>query len=392
MEWKRGLRSIPLFFLVLLATAGILVAAIALSGVMSGEGDALPKADVAVVGSDGDAMTKKAMRAAQRLEVIRATTNMHFVSRAEADKGIDDGTYDAAIYLTDNMYEDINEGHNTPVHIRLAEDAAVSEELFRDLVEVGASDLDIAESAIYSFYDLAEEYQTAKKPLRIANKMASNFIKLFLTRTTVWDDTMLSSDGEQTTAVYLMVTFELVFAMLLGIGFAIFYTEEERTTGKALERLGVHRVTQHAVKISVMTVSIWLFMQIVTGLMMLVPAMRAWPLFHPFGTLITAFGIAVFVHLIYHFVTGPAAAFIYLVVAAAMVVLAGGVVPIGQMPTPVAACVRLLPFAGWHRFLSSLMGSGSPSASAGAAVIVTALILLAVVFGADTWQEKRGTS
>lgn len=392
MEWKRGLRSIPLFFLVLLVTAGILVAAVAVSGIASGNSTALPKVDVAVVGSEGDAMTEKGIRMAGRLEVIKATTEFHYVSEKEADEGIEDGTFDAAIYLNDNMYEDINQGVNTPVHIRLARDGTISEKLFREMVEVGVYDLGTAESAIYAFYDLAEQYPTARRPLRIANKMASRFISLFLSRTSVWDDTMLSSNGEQTTAVYTTVTFELVFALLLGIGFAIFYTEEERTTGKALERLGVSALAQHAVKISVMTVSIWLFIQILTGLAMLVPALRSWPLFHPLGSWIPAFGMAVFVHFVYHFAKGPAAAFIYLICAAAMVVLAGGVVPIGQMPRPMAACVKLLPFAGWHQYLSALMGSGASQAATGIAVVITALVMLAVVGGVDLWQKKRGVS
>ena len=87
MEWKRGLRSIPLFFLVLLGTAAILIGAVALSGVMNGRSEVLPKVDVAIVGAEGDAMTEKGIRMAGRLEVVKATTKFHFVSEQQAEKG-----------------------------------------------------------------------------------------------------------------------------------------------------------------------------------------------------------------------------------------------------------------------------------------------------------------
>ncbi len=392
MEWKRGLKSIPLFFLVLLGTAAILIGAVALSGVMNGRSAVLPKVDVAVVGAEGDAMTEKGIRMAGRLEVVKATTKFHFVSEEQAEKGVEDGSYDAAIILNENMYDDINEGYNTPVHIRLSEDGTISEKLFKELVDVGVSDLGTAESAIYAFYDLSKEYPTVKRPGKTADKMAKRFIKLFLTRTAIWDDAMLSSDGEQNTSVYMIVTFLLSFSLLLGIGFAIFYSREERTTGKALERLGVSPVIQQGIKLSVMTFSIWLFMQIVTALLMIVPVCRDWSLWHPFASLLTAFGMAAYVHLVYSVARGPASAFIYLICTVAMVILAGGIVPIGQMPSAIAACMRILPFAGWHRYLSDLIGSGASAVSSGWWILVTALVLCGAAFYVGRLRDRGGAS
>ena len=167
---------------------------------------------------------------------------------------------------------------------------------------------------------------------------------------------------------------------------------EEITTGKALERLGVSPVIQHGIKLSVMTVSIWLFIQIVTALLMIVPACRDWPLWHPFASLLTAFGMAAYIHLIYSVTRGPASAFIYLICTVAMVILAGGIVPIGQMPPAVAACMRILPFAGWHRYLSVLMDSGVSAVSSGCWVMVTALILCIAAFCAGRMRDRGGAT
>ena len=156
------MQLIPLFFLMLLLTVALLGAAVLCFNAANGKGGTLLRVDVAIAGGNEDEMTEKAVKLVQRMDVIKSIAKFHRVSEAEADRKISDGTYDAALYVTDNMYEDINEGYNTPIVIKISDNPTLSAALFRELVLTGVEDLQTAESTIYSVYDMSKEYPTKK--------------------------------------------------------------------------------------------------------------------------------------------------------------------------------------------------------------------------------------
>ena len=389
MEGKKGLQLIPLFFLMLLLTVALLGAAVLCFNAASGKGGTLLRVDVAIAGGDEDEMTEKAVKLVQRMDVIKSIAKFHRVSEAEADKKISDGTYDAAIYLTDNMYEDINEGYNTPIVIKISDNPTLSAALFRELVLTGVEDLQTAESTIYSVYDMSKEYPTKKRTRKVANKMASRFINLFLGRGTTFKTTMLSAYGDMTALEFAEISLVLVFALILGIGFAPFYGRDEIVTGRSLARIGVGRVYQSGVKIVVMTGILWVFLIILTALLKIPEMLREVSLLRPVHLLLPALGIAAYIHFIYQLLPGESGSFLYMIVTVMMVVLAGGLFPVSLMPPALAQLSGVLPFYGWQSYLSGMTGE-SGVAHAGILILITACLLIALAEGAAYVKERTG--
>ena len=70
IEWKKGIHSIPLFFLMLLASAALIGALVFIAGLADNKQGAIPKAHVAVVNAESDAMMKKGLSIVEKLEVV----------------------------------------------------------------------------------------------------------------------------------------------------------------------------------------------------------------------------------------------------------------------------------------------------------------------------------
>lgn len=388
MEWKKGLKLIPLFFLMLFLTAALLGAAVLGLGV-TGKGKSLLRIDVAVAGGNEDEMTEKALQLVQQMDVIKSICIFHRVSAAEADQKVQDGTFDAALYLTEDMYEDINEGYNTPVNIRISDEPTLAGNLFTELVETGVHDLQIAESAVYAVYDVSAEYPTRRSTRKIANRMADRFISLFLARGTFFKTTVLSPYGDMTVLQFAVISLLLIFPLLLGIGFAPFYRTDETVTGRALVRIGVPRLYQSGVKILVMTGIIWLFMMLLAGICTVPELLREYHFLKPAAMILPALGMAAYIHLVYNLLPGEGGSYLYLITSALMVVFAGGLFPLSMMPQAMIRISRCLPFYEWQLFLSKAVNSHADLRTGGA-VLIAAVVMFLIAEG--TAKIKEGVS
>ena len=390
IEWKKGLKSIPLFFLITVIGILLLLAALAVSRAASGSNDASLKIDVAVAGAKGDSMTEKAVTVVRTLDVVRTITRFHMTDTDEADQGIADGTYDAAIYLTGNMYEDINEGYNTPVVVRFSGNSVLEADLFRELIETGVKDLGIAESSIYAVYDLSREYPTAKKTRKIATKMAKRYIRMFLERTLLFDNELISSESEMTPLEYAVTSLMLIMMLLTGVGLAGFYSADEVVTGKALERTGIRRWYQNTVKIAVISSVIWLMQQIVSCILAVLLRGGEIRMVHPLATIPLAVGVAALIHLVYRVIPTNSAALVYLLVSVFMIIAGGGFFAPSSMPKAAEAVSRILPFSTWHLYLSKLLKTDGGAGGVCVRVLIGAVIMIALAAVLSRTAEMLG--
>ena len=86
MEWKKGLKLIPLFFLILFLTLALAGTAILGVKAIEKRGGSFLRIDVAVAGGGEDEMTEKAVSYVSQMDVIRSVCTFHRVSAAEADE------------------------------------------------------------------------------------------------------------------------------------------------------------------------------------------------------------------------------------------------------------------------------------------------------------------
>ena len=383
------MRIIPLFFLMLTLTVALTGAAVLCFQSVQKKGGSLLRIDVAVAGGSGDKMTEKAVGLVQQMDVVKSVCRFHRVSVKEADEKVRDGQYDAALYLTDHMYQDINQGYNTPVVIKLADHPSFSGKLFCELIETGVRDLQTAEATVYAVYDLSEEYPTGKPAEKIANKMAARFIKLFLGRGTVFKTSVLSPYGEMTGIQFAVFSLMLILPLLLGMGFASFYGNDEILTGRSLARIGVPRWFQSGVKIIVMTVLIWVFMMLTEAVCRIPEALRPAASVNPVFLILPAFGITAYIHLIYSLIPDESGSCLYLVISALMLVFAGGIFPPSLMPRIAGGIARVLPFFGWQRFLSATAG-GASAGYAAVMVVAAAAVMIAAAEAAVCIRQRGG--
>ena len=376
LEWKKGLKLIPLFFLILVITLTLLAGAVLSYSRLKGQEGSPVRIDVAIAGGSGDAMTEKALLLVQQMEVVRSITKFHRTTRAEADQKVADGTYDAAVYLNDNMYQDINQGRNTPVLIRMADKPTFESELFRELVLSGIDDLQTAEASIYAVYDMSREYPMAQSAGSVANRMAREYIKLFLSRGVLFKNSLLAPFGEMTGLEYAGISILLILPLILGVGCASFYGRDERVTGLLLARRGVPLWLQSLIRVTVLTGIMWLFMLLAAAVIRLTGMPEEVSLFRPPALLAAAFALAAYIHLVYSALRSEGGSFLYLIVTAALIILGGGLFPPEFMPAGLARATAALPFAWWQKLLAGA-ALGHVSAGALAAVLAGAVLMVA---------------
>ena len=171
LEIKKGMKFIPFFLAgILFTAAAVILAAAAFSAANGGE-QVLPKATAAIVidsdGSDetrteagqADLKTNLALGLVSGMPSVKSVCEFVFMSPKEAADGLQEGTVDAAVYLPQNVYEDINTGINTPVLIRVSgKYTSFTGGMFEELVRSGVSYIRSVEGSIYAVDSLSRSY------------------------------------------------------------------------------------------------------------------------------------------------------------------------------------------------------------------------------------------
>lgn len=253
LEMKKGMKLIPFFLLsIFITAAAVAAAAFAVSFVM-GKDSALPKAEVAIVtGSDGsddtidkegrlDLKTMMMIGVVENMESVKSVSHFSYMSPKKAADSLKDGSVQAAVYLPDDVYENINNGTNTPVLVRLSsKNGGLLSGLFRALVNSGVTLIQTVETAIYSIDYLSETYPLSDKLSALEDKIFGAYVAAALARGSIWrTENVSDAFGGISLPGFYMISAILLILLLFGAGFDLFYTKSEKATQKVLRRKGL---------------------------------------------------------------------------------------------------------------------------------------------------------
>ncbi len=393
LEMKKGMRLIPFFLLSIIITAAAAVSAAVLFSAAAGRRGILPRAEVAIVsGSDGsddtsnvagtpDFSTMLMIGAVENMDSVKSICHISYMSPKDALAGLRDGTLSAAAYLPADVYEDINTGVNTPVRVRLSSaEGGLLPGLFRELVESGVSLIRTVETAIYSVDDLSGTYPLSAELPAIEDRIFGAYVSAALSRGDAFSPDGVSAFGSLTVYEFYLVCAAVLILLLFGVGFRSFYTAGEEDTAQTLGRLGLPRPAVSAAKIISMTCVLTVLIAAVVIAMRLTarfllpglfPAF-ALPLFSggisPAGILsvpATAFSAAAFIHLVYSFAPEKNSSIFYLLIAAALFITCGGLVPASFLPAFLRLPAAHSPVSVWQAGISAIL-RGAGAATGGA--------------------------
>lgn len=378
---------IPFFVVSALIAGGALLGAAVLFGAVMHENSLFPKAEVAIVaGSDGsddsvetagsvDLQTRLAIGLVEGMESVKSICHISYMSPKEAAEGLDSGRVDAALYMPEGMYEDIDSGVNTPVLVRLsARGEALSRDLFRGLIEDGVRLIRTVESAVYSVDRMRADRATVGTLAEAQDKIFSVYLAGAMARGSVFREEGVSLYGSLTMEQYYLSTALLLILLLFGIGLVTLYSDGEREAMHYLKREGLGTAKTSAVKILtsaavlfIMLLILSLFIRagvnlpagegegIVRRFLSALPeAVRAVPGALP-RMLLTAGSMGVFIHIVYSAADRKRAALIYLLVVLALFSLTGGLLPLPYLPDGLASFLSLTPVPLWQRGLAMIL-------------------------------------
>ena len=382
MEFRKGMALIPFFVVSALLTGAVLIAAAVLFCVVTEEQQLFPKAQVAVVmNSDGtddtsekagraDLKTSMAIGLVESMSSVKSLCEFRYSSPKEAADGLRDGSLSAAIYLPEGTYENINTGVNTPVLFRLsASQSAFSGGFFRQLVTDGVSFIRTIESAIYA----VDRQSTVNPPVTsigdAEDKLFGIFLQNALGRMSAFSESGVSLFGALSMMQFYAISILALILLLFGIGCASFYNEGERATLQYLRRFGLKLPVLSSAKWITLTIVFAILTFVFTGVagfagrVMSDQMPGAEALRSAFASaakglpvmVALAFSVAAFVHLVYTFVSPKRSALLYLLLAAAMFCLAGGLLPLTFLPDSVRGIFSCLPLPLWQGALSRIL-------------------------------------
>ena len=367
--FKKGILILPRFFLTLLLTAVVLIiGTVAVYTVTQNRRALNPKIHVAVVVPGEDVATQMATQMIGEMESVKSICDFSFLSAEEADAAMHNGSIQAAIYLTENIYDDIYHATNTPVRIQVAKSSGLGVQRFKDLVNVGLSMLQVGEATVYSLLDISKDYEMQVSPYDLTDTIAMSFVDLAMNRNNIWNTTFLSPYGNISMMGFYSVTAALaVVCLLFGAGFAGLYDKKERAVDICLRRMGIGSVTRSLARLLIMTVVNWFLLLIVlvpalyitksaeiTGKLVLLLVVALWPL---------AFSVAAFIHLVNAFAVGESGSLFYLIISILLFVLGGGLFPAAFLPSALYRLSSFLPIGFWQKYLADLLWNGFQGAS-----------------------------
>ena len=379
LQWKKGIRLIPFFFLVLLISALLLCGCVFLLGRLLSGGSAIRRIEVGVVSPDDDAQTMAVARAVERMESVRSVAGFRYVSEEEAQTLLQNGKIQAVIYLNQDMYRDVDEGINTPVRIRIAEGSEDGLLLFKDLVTSGVNLIQTAEASVYALADVSTRYSMKADAQTVIGRIVMHDFAYALDRDHIWTSSVLSVFGTLTPSQYYTVSAFLGILLLFGIGYASLYRPSERTVETCLLRMGIGTLPQAASRIIVMTGGLWIMMLIIyTGYRLIawaagLPALFEGTLAAPVMILLllpAAFSAAAYMHLVYAWTAGRqkdaghTGGFPYLAVSVMLFAFGGGLLPVAYLPSFLRKLIQFFPVSLWQRYMTAVLQAGSAQTSA----------------------------
>ncbi len=322
--------------------------------------DSFEKVKVGIVILDEDQTTKKLFRLLYAMESVNNICSFDFVDEDTVQEQLESGELKAALIISPDFYNDVNNGRNTPVTLLLGEEEDFETTFFYELVMDGCELIRTTEAQIYAISDEMEVYETKITVDEAQDMFSMLYIEQILRRYDAFEELLLSPTGTYNLSQHYMIAVLSALLLMLGLNFGILYQKDEMEIIWMLQRDGMSKFGFSMIKTGAMAVPLWVSAAAIYGggcLLCLVfhTSFMSWQWSTVLMLGMVAIGVASYFHLIYSwFGNSEKSGMILFVLNLLMLLFSGAVLPVSYMPDLIEKIYKAFPLTIWWR----LMGNG----------------------------------
>ncbi len=375
------------------------------------------KAHIALVTQDRDLKTTLAIALVGEMESVKNICDFGVYDEDYANEGLADGSFEAAIFLTPNIYDDINEGINTPVTVRFAKNSVFAGQLFRNLVEDGEEIVRIVESACYAGGDAYDVYDVNASRAWIEGTIFDIYFAKAIARNGLYTEDLLTPKNGFSIYHFYYAVVLTACALITGISLGVFYQKNDRVVAWKLNSVGLGPGYTGICRILVIASLLCFVLMILAflttcigpGVSSAINSMAGDPsegssavplaglssMLESFtfphlaamliGLVLPLLSMGAFFHMLYSLAEDEATGSRYSLLAVLILVVLGGLlVPAAYLPDPLRTISRCLPAVWWIEGIENAsFGRITPAG------LLPSLIILAVCFLISILAERR---
>lgn len=364
IELKKGIRVIPFFIQSFLGAAVLIGLALVLICQFMLRSQTFVKMNIGVVVPGQETSTRMAMKLISAMDSVDSICKFSYPDEETALRQLAKGELEAVILLTEDFYDDVNDGVNTPVDILLAPDSPLDREVFTELVQSGVSMLQTAQAAVYAVDEVSEEYQLSMSKNEMEYKLSYLYLEYAFARNGTFAELEETPLGAVSLTEFYIACGAVVQSLIFGFAFLTLYKSESRDFMRCLRRIGINAVFQSVLRIFVMAFDLWLLLTggYLIGNIVYAKMIESAAMIFPLqiaGLMLYALALAAFFHLVFAlFGDTENGGLIYLLIAVFLTVCAGGLFPAAVFPEWMQRLSALFPLSWWQKYLTEVMWTG----------------------------------
>ena len=353
LEYKRAFKGVVSMILAVIASLILMIAA--LTGVTGVMNDAkkieIVHVDVAAEGDQSNLGLISALL--NGTDSVKSICTFYFTDKAEAESDMNSGKADAAIFLSDDFYNDVNNGVNTPVNVIMGSRLPLSEEVFKELIRDGVAVIQTTEAAVYSVTDVSGIYEMTVPVDKMQSMITDVFVGTAFNRGSMFDEVVLSATGEVDMYQYYTVSFITIMMLMMGMGFGYMYRKDSIAVEEKLKMFGISSAAVSFVRIIVMSSILWLMAAALVLIVPHVDILEDYVQIYPSAgsilmLFIPSFSMSCFFHMIYSLgERGSHAGMIMLLTDTVMIIISGLIIPAALLPGTVSLIGSAAPLHFW---------------------------------------------
>lgn len=315
------------------------------------------KVTVGVVIPEGAETTELVAKVISGMDSVKSICTFTYLEKEEATEKLYNNEIQAAIELSEDFYEDVDTGVNTPVTVFFSNANNMNIQVFQELLQEGVGYVQLTESAVYAATDHGKVYEMKLRRGKMQELISGLYVTNIAQRNRAFSNSILSETGEVNFEQYYLVIGIFIFILLIGIHFGFFYRRQEKDTEQKLKVMGIHPVYTSAVRVCIMMMYIFILLaltyligcKICEYMESSLLISDKWTMI---GCLPLAFSVAAFFHMVFSFSKNEGFGMLLLLgLDAIMLICSGGIIPIVYFPAVIQKIGSYLPLTFWMDYL-----------------------------------------
>lgn len=359
LELKRAIVVMARSMIRILIGIILLTGMVMLIGATTQNNTTFRKLKVAIVMPDQNTITDMAVNLISTMDSVKSVCSFEYSPKERAINGLEDGTYQAVMLLTKDMYQDINSGINTPGRLIFPEASSMEMTVFRELVRDGVWMLQTCESGVYAY--LAYLYYNQVPTLEdIGTLLAERYTGVIFNRSGTFDSRLVSPIGSMTNIEYYYLAVIVLILLFMGLQFGCIYQKEEHAFYQEMKTRGVTGTVIGTIKLIVMTFLLWfgacVFYLCGCAFSKVLELHFLW--FDGsaiLGLFFLCISVAAFFHMLYEIVGSKTEGTVFILIVESVMVLCSGIlIPLAYFPELIGKIAPVLPIHFWQELLQKI--------------------------------------